>query len=163
MNLQQPIDIALIGTGFRSRTAYRLLLPALRAREARLVAVCDPVRESADSFAASVGLPAFYSIRDLVAEWPIEAALVCTPPELFHSISSYLSQQGVHHLGKASFCASLTQAHSMLIPIQRRPSPTPCPPRRTARSPIGCIRKRAFTLTFSPFPVIIRGSVLWPT
>lgn len=114
MKLQQPIDIALIGTGFRSRTVYRLLFPALRARGVRLAAVCDPMRESADSFAESVGVPAFYSIRDLVRACPMEAAIVCTPPELFHSISCYLSQQGIHHLVEASFCASLTQAQSMI-------------------------------------------------
>ena len=71
MKLQQPIDIALIGTGFRSRTVYRLLFPVLRARGVRLVAVCDPVRESADSFADSVGATAFYSIRDLVRARPM--------------------------------------------------------------------------------------------
>ncbi len=114
MKLQQPIDIALIGTGFRSRTVYRLLFPALRARGVRLAAVCDPVQESADSFAASFNVPAFYSIRDLVAARPMEAAIVCTPPELFHSISCYLSQQGIHHLVEAGFCASLTQARSMI-------------------------------------------------
>ena len=114
MQLQQPIDIALIGTGFRSRTVYRLLFPALRARGVRLVAVCDPVRESADSFAASFQVPAFYSIRDLVAARPMEAALVCTPVELFHSISCYLSAHGIHHLVEAGFCASLAQARSMI-------------------------------------------------
>ena len=114
MKLQQPIDIALIGTGFRSRTVYRLLFPVLRARGVRLVAVCDPVRESADSFADSVGATAFYSIRDLVRARPMEAAIVCTPPELFHSISCYLSQEGIHHLVEASFCLSLTQARAMI-------------------------------------------------
>ena len=114
MQLQQPIDIALIGTGFRSRTVYRLLFPALHARGVRLVAVCDPVRESADSFAATFNIPAFYSIRDLVAARPMEAALVCTPVELFHSISCYLSAHGIHHLVEAGFCASLAQARSMI-------------------------------------------------
>lgn len=114
MQLQHPIDIALIGTGFRSRTVYRLLFPALRARGVRLVAVCDPVRESADSFAASLHVPAFYSIRELVRARPMEAALVCTPVELFHSISCYLSVHGIHHLVEASFCASLAQARAMI-------------------------------------------------
>lgn len=114
MNLQHPMDVALIGTGFRSRTVYRLLFPALRARGVRLVAVCDPVRESADSFAASLNVPAFTSIRDLVRARPMEAAIVCTPIELFHSISCYLSQHGIHHLVEAGFCASLAQARSMI-------------------------------------------------
>ncbi len=114
MKLHQPLDIALIGTGFRSRTVYRLLFAALHARNVRLVAVCDPVKESADSFAASMGVPAFYSIRDLVRARPMEAAIVCTPAELFHSISCYLSQNGIHHLVEAGFCASLSQARNMI-------------------------------------------------
>ena len=114
MKLKQPIDVALIGTGFRSRTVYRLLFAALAARGVRLVAVCDPVKESADSYAAGMSVPAFYSIRDLVRARPMEAAIVCTPPELFHSISSYLSQNRIHHLVEAGFCASLTQAKEMI-------------------------------------------------
>ncbi|HRW06870.1 MAG TPA: Gfo/Idh/MocA family oxidoreductase [Caldilineaceae bacterium] len=114
MILKEPLNIALIGTGFRSRTVYRLLFPALHERGVRLVAVCDPVRESADSFAASLNVPAFYSVRDLVRARPMEAALVCTPVELFHAISCYLSAQGIHHLVEAGFCASLAQARSMI-------------------------------------------------
>ncbi|MFN8444800.1 MAG: Gfo/Idh/MocA family oxidoreductase [Caldilineaceae bacterium] len=114
MKLKQPIDIALVGTGFRSRTVYRLLFAALNARGVRLVAVCDPVKESADSYAASLGVPAFYSIRDLVRARPMEAVIVCTPPELFHSISCYLSENKIHHLVEASFCASLSQARNMI-------------------------------------------------
>ena len=58
MKLKNPIDIALIGTGFRSQTVYRSLFAPLRARGVRLVAVCDPVRENADAYAKSVGVPA---------------------------------------------------------------------------------------------------------
>lgn len=112
--LLPSLDIALIGTGFRSQTVYRLLFPALRARGVRLVAVCDPIRASADAYAESVGVPAFYSVRDLVAVRPMEAAIVCTPVELFHSISRYLSQHGIHHLVEAGFASSLTQARSMM-------------------------------------------------
>ena len=114
MKLHEPLDIALIGTGFRSRTVYRLLFAALRARGVRLVAVCDPVRESADSYAESLGVRAFYSLRELVAARPMEAAIVCTPVELFHSISCYLSQHGIHNLVEAGFAYSLAQARHMI-------------------------------------------------
>jgi predicted dehydrogenase len=80
----RPVDVALIGTGFRSKTVYRPLFPALASHGIRLTAVCDPVRDSADAYAASMGVPAFYSLRDLVSARPMEAAIICTPPELFH-------------------------------------------------------------------------------
>lgn len=114
MKLSQPLDVALIGTGFRSRTVYRLLFAALAARGVRLAAVCDPVRASADSYAESLGVPAFYSIRELVRARPMEAAIVCTPPELFHSIACYLAQNGIHAMVEAAFAPSLAQARSMI-------------------------------------------------
>lgn len=114
MKLNQPIDIALIGTGFRSQTVYRLLFAALRARGVRLVAVCDPVRQSADAYAESLGVRAFYSIRDLVQAQPMEAAIICTPVELFHPISCFLSQHGIHNLVEAGFAYSLSQARNMI-------------------------------------------------
>lgn len=118
MHLKEPLDLALIGTGFRSKTVYRLLFAALAARGVRLVAVCDPVRESADAYAASLGVPAFYSIHDLVRARPMQAAIVCTPPELFHSISLYLTHHGVHHLVEAGFTSTLLQARQMIDTAQ---------------------------------------------
>lgn len=114
MKLQEPIDIALVGTGFRSQTVYRLLFAALRARGVRLVAVCDPVHQSADAYAESLGVRPFYSIRELVNARMVEAAIICTPVELFYPISSYLSQHGIHNLVEAGFTPSLTQARAMI-------------------------------------------------
>jgi predicted dehydrogenase len=118
MKLNQPLDIALVGTGFRSQTVYRLLFAALRGRGVRLVAVCDPVRKSADAYAESLGVRAFYSIRELVAARPMEAAIICTPVELFHPISSYLSQHGIHNIVEAGFSHTLTQARAMIRTAQ---------------------------------------------
>jgi predicted dehydrogenase len=118
MKLNQPLDIALVGTGFRSQTVYRLLFAALRARGVRLVAVCDPVRKSADAYAESLGVRAFYSIRELVEARPMEAAIICTPVELFHPISSYLSQNGIHNIVEAGFSHTLTQARAMIRTAQ---------------------------------------------
>jgi predicted dehydrogenase len=118
MKLNQPLDIALIGTGFRSQTVYRLLFAALRARGVRLVAVCDPVRQSADAYAESLGVRAFYSIQELVQARPMEAAIICTPVELFHPISTYLSEHGIHNLVEAGFSYTLTQARDMIRTAQ---------------------------------------------
>lgn len=114
MKLSSEMKFALIGTGFRSRTVYRLLFDALRGRGIDIVAVCDPVQESADSFAAGLGVPAYYALSDLVKDRPMEAAIVCTPVELFHAISCYLSSHGIHNLVEAAFAASLHQARNMI-------------------------------------------------
>ncbi len=78
MSLKDPVKIALIGTGHRSKTVYKPLLEALKPW-VEVVAVCDPVRESADSFAEEIGVPAFYDLKELVKARPMEAAFVVTP------------------------------------------------------------------------------------
>jgi len=113
MGLSQPIDIALIGTGKRSQRHYARVFAALRPW-VRLVAVCDPVREHADAFAEQMDLPAFYSIKDLVRARPMEAALVVTPIESHHSISCYLSQNGIHNHVETSMASMLVQAREMV-------------------------------------------------
>ena len=114
MYLNEPLDIALIGTGFRSQLVYRPLFAALKRRGVRLVAVCDPVRKHADAYAESMGVPAFYSVQDLVKARPMEAALVVAPVEAHYAISCYLSQNGIHSLIETSICSLLVQAQEMV-------------------------------------------------
>ena len=114
MKLQQPLDIALIGTGFRARTVYRPMFPALKRRGVRLVAVCDPIRESADAYAESMGVPAFYSVQDLVKARPMEAALVVAPVAIHYAVSCYLSAHGIHNETETSMAATLGQAREMV-------------------------------------------------
>jgi hypothetical protein len=113
MSLNPPLDVALIGTGHRSQRIYRPLLAPLQPW-VRPVAVCDPVREHADAFAESMGVPAFYSVQDLVRSQPMEAALVVAPIETHHPISCYLSQHGIHNLVETSMSRMLVLAQEMV-------------------------------------------------
>jgi predicted dehydrogenase len=112
MGLNSPVEVALIGAGNRSQKVYRPLFQALRPWM-RLVAVCDPVREHADALAASLGVPAFYSIQELVAARPMEAALVVAPIDAHHAISCYLSQHQIHNHIETSMSSLLVQARQM--------------------------------------------------
>ena len=114
MGLSKPLDIALIGTGHRSQVVYRPIFAALRREGVRLVAVCDPVREHADAYAESLGVPAFYSIRELVRALPMEAAVVTAPVEVHHAISCYLSENGIHSVTETSMADTLAQAQDMV-------------------------------------------------
>lgn len=113
MSSIRPVEIAMIGTGNRSEQIYQPLFPSL-APWVRLVAVCDPVREHADAYAAATGVPAFYSLQDLVRARPMEAALVVTPIDSHHAISSYLSHHGVHNLVETTMASTLRQARDMV-------------------------------------------------
>ena len=113
MSLHDPVRIALIGTGNRSQTVYRPLFKAL-SPWVKVVAVCDPVRESADAFAESLGVPAFYDLKELVQARPMEAALVVTPIPSHHSIACYLASNGIHANIETSMCSLLVQAQEMV-------------------------------------------------
>jgi predicted dehydrogenase len=113
MNLQYPVDIALIGTGHRSQTIYQPLFESLKPW-VRLVAVCDPVREHADAYAECMGVRAFYSLQDLVRSQSIEAALVVAPIDVHHAMSCYLSRHGIHNLVETSMCSLLAQGKEMV-------------------------------------------------
>ena len=117
MSLQQPVDIALVGTGHRAQTVYQPLFKSLKPW-VRVAAVCDPVREHADAYAERVGAQAFYSIRELVQSQSVEAALVVAPIDLHHAISCYLSQHGIHNLVETSMCYLLAQGQEMVQTAQ---------------------------------------------
>ena len=97
--------MALIGTGNRSKTTYRPLFEALKPW-VEIVAVCDPVRESADEFAASIGVPAFYDLKALIAARPMEAAFVVSPIPSHHSICCTLLAHDIHVNVETSMCST---------------------------------------------------------
>lgn len=113
-----PLRVALIGAGQRARTIYRPLFGSL-APWLKLTAVCDPVREHADSLAETLGVPSFYDIHDLVRDRPMEAALVVTPVESHHAISCHLSGHGLHNLVETSWCSLVAQARDMIDTARR--------------------------------------------
>ena len=113
MTLDEPLSVALVGTGNRSRQVYRPLFEALKPWM-KLVAVCDPVRESTDTFAEAAGVPAFYDLKDLVKARPMEAALVVTPVPSHHSIAVYLLSHGIPVNVETSMCSLLVQAREMV-------------------------------------------------
>ena len=113
MALNDRLRVALIGTGNRSKTTYRPLFDYLQPW-IELVAVCDPVKSSADEFAQSLGVPAFYELKELVKARPMEAAFVVSPIPSHHSICCYLLAHGIHVNVETSMCSLLAQAQEMV-------------------------------------------------
>ncbi len=113
MALAEPLSVALIGTGNRSKTTYKPLFEYLKPW-VKIVAVCDPVKESADTFAESIGVPAFYDLKDLIQARPMEAAFVVSPIPSHHSICCTLLAAGIHVNVETSMCSLLLQAQEMV-------------------------------------------------
>jgi predicted dehydrogenase len=86
-----------------------------------LVAVCDPVKEHADGYAADLGgkIRTYYDIHDLVKDGGIEAAIVVAPIPLHHAYSVYLSEHKIHNLIETSWCNTLSQARDMIAAAKR--------------------------------------------
>lgn len=113
MGLNEPVSVALIGTGNRSQKVYKPIFDIIKPW-VNIVAVCDPVKESADAFAESIGVPAFYDLKELVKARPMEAAFVVSPIPSHHSIACYLASHGIHANVETSMCNLLIQAQEMV-------------------------------------------------
>lgn len=109
----EPLRVALIGAGVRAQTIYQPLWESLRPWCVP-VAVCDPVQGNCDILAAKLGVPAYYDIRQLVQDKPMEAALVVTPIESHHSLSVYLSTHGIHNHTETTWASMACQAKEMI-------------------------------------------------
>ena len=114
MTLDNPLSVALVGTGNRSRQVYRPLFDALKPWM-KLVAVCDPVRESTDAFAGAMGVPAFYDLEELVSGPPHgggagrRASTLRTTP-----LPSTYCPIGIPVNVETSMCSLLVQAREMV-------------------------------------------------
>jgi predicted dehydrogenase len=108
----EPVAVALIGAGNRARSMYKAVLPQLKPW-LRVTAVCDPVAEHARDLAEQLGARPYTNIRSLVQDRAMEAAIVVTPIDSHHSISVYLSSNGIHNLIETAYASSLKQARDM--------------------------------------------------
>jgi hypothetical protein len=110
----EPLRLALIGAGQRAQTVYLPLWESLKPW-CRPVAVCDPVKENGQKLATTLGIPAYGDIRQLVKDKPMEAAVVVTPVESHHSISVFLSSNGMHNHTETTWASMVCQAKEMVV------------------------------------------------
>ncbi|MBQ7063401.1 MAG: Gfo/Idh/MocA family oxidoreductase [Firmicutes bacterium] len=109
----EPVRTILIGAGNRTRTIYAPIVSGLKPW-VDIVAVCDPVKEHADSIAAQIGARPYYDIKEAVAAEDLEAAIVVAPIPLHHAYSVFLSEHKIHNLIETSWCATVLQARDMI-------------------------------------------------
>ena len=115
----EPVTVALVGAGNRTQTIYVPLFAHL-APWCKLVAVCDPVREHGDAVAAQLGVPAYYDLRELVRDRPMEAVIAVTPAAAKHAIAMVLCEHGIHNLTETPFAMTLKQAREMCRAAEKK-------------------------------------------
>ena len=96
-----PIPLAVIGAG---KIAQDQHVPAIEGCDAfSLAAVVDPARPD-------IGVPAFASLADLLADGPrIEAVAICTPPQVRTAIALEAIAAGFHVLMEKPPAATLSE------------------------------------------------------
>jgi UDP-N-acetyl-2-amino-2-deoxyglucuronate dehydrogenase len=105
------VRTALIGCGKIGQTLAAALagLP-----ESDLVAVCDPRRDRAESFAGRFGGSAFADIGTMLREAGVEAVVIGTPHPLHAEPAIRAAEAGVHVLVEKPMAASLRDCDAML-------------------------------------------------
>jgi D-galactose 1-dehydrogenase len=101
-----PVRIALVGLGKIARDQH---LPALQDDPAfRLVATVCPVGARVD------GVAGFASLEALLASGvEVDAAAICTPPQVRHALAASALRSGLHVLLEKPPAASLTEAATL--------------------------------------------------
>jgi predicted dehydrogenase len=110
---EHPLRLALIGAGVRSRSVYGRLWDALEPW-CRIVAVCDPVEENGRRYADERGVAYYRDVRQLVKDRPMEAAVIVTPVPSHHSLSVFLSSNGIPNHTETTWASMVCQAQEMI-------------------------------------------------
>ena len=112
-NNNEKLQVAIIGTGNRTRKVYTPLFKSIKD-EIEIVAVCDPNRESCEEYANQLGVKPYLSLKELIKDRIINAALVVCPIDIHYAISVYLSENKIHHLIETSMCSTIEQGQIMV-------------------------------------------------
>jgi len=103
------LRMAVIGAGHLGRIHARLLG---EIDEVDLIGVVDPVKQTRLQVAQDCGACAFASHRDLLGS--IDAAVVATPTQFHHAVTSELLQSGIHCLVEKPITSTVDQADELI-------------------------------------------------
>lgn len=106
-------NVALIGAGRRGAGAHLPVLAKL-SDTVHLVAICDINETVAKETAAKYGVRPYVNIRDLVANEPLDIAIVTVPGDAHHAVCVYLAEHGIHVLCETPIASTLRLADLMI-------------------------------------------------
>jgi len=91
-----------------------------KCAQAELCAVCDPIPERADTFAAKHGVKRwFYDFKDLVAVPEVDAVCICTPSGLHAEPVIAAANAGKHVLCEKPLDVTLEKIDAMIAAVRR--------------------------------------------
>jgi UDP-N-acetyl-2-amino-2-deoxyglucuronate dehydrogenase len=107
------IKFGLLGCG-RIAKRHSDLLGGGHIAGAKLVAVCDEVRERADAVAARFGVPAFYNIDEFLGQKDLDAVSVLTPSGMHPAHAIAAAKAGKHVIVEKPMALRLEDADTMI-------------------------------------------------
>ena len=113
---EEVIRFGLVGAGSIAQ-AYAQAFKDLKI--ARMVGVADVNIEAARKLGAQIGCRSYASYEALGDEWPLDAVIICTPPNLHPEIALHFCQRKVHVLCEKPLSIDLSSAELMLDTAQR--------------------------------------------
>lgn len=113
---EEVIRFGLVGAGSIAQ-AYAQAFKDLKI--ARLVGVADVNADAARKLASQIGCRSYSSYEALGDEWPLDAVIVCTPPNAHPEIAFHFCQRKVNVLCEKPLSIDLSSAELMLDTAQR--------------------------------------------
>lgn len=105
------MKFGIIGTNF---VVDNFMASAKLIENLEVVAVCDNIKEAADSFAEKYSIPqVFYDYKEMADKNLMDAVYVAVPNSLHHDISVYYLQQGIHVLCEKPFASNYKETVNM--------------------------------------------------
>lgn len=101
------VRVAVIGVGFWGKNHARVYN---ELEEAELVAVCDLVKERAETIARRYGCNAYTDFRMMIRAEKPDAVSVCTPTATHYEITLEVLNMGVHTLTEKPLCSTVEEA-----------------------------------------------------
>jgi predicted dehydrogenase len=119
LSTQAPIRVAVIGTGAFGRNHARVYGELQQEGLVELVGVVDANAERARSVAATLNVPAFASVDELLASARPQAASVAVPTVAHLEVSRRLLAAGLDLLIEKPLASSLAQADELIALAER--------------------------------------------
>ncbi|MGY4237932.1 UDP-N-acetyl-2-amino-2-deoxyglucuronate dehydrogenase [Bradyrhizobium sp. USDA 4449] len=107
------LRFGLLGCG-RISKRHSDLLGSNQIENAKLVSVCDPVRERADAVATKFGIPADYDIETFLARKDIDVVTVLTPSGMHPQHAIACAKAGKHVVVEKPMALRLQDADEMI-------------------------------------------------
>ncbi|MCC9658426.1 Gfo/Idh/MocA family protein [Rhodopirellula halodulae] len=113
--MNRELRVAVIGAGHLGRIHAKLIA---QVEGARLVAVCDPVKDACDALAETHGVTAYSDYRDSIEH--IDAAIIAAPTDLHCDIASTLIKAGKHLMVEKPLAADSDDARRLALMASTR-------------------------------------------